>query len=355
MSSATLRIAQLIGTPGTTWGGMEKHVLDLARGLVARGHEVHVMADGRYGDRFAECAHFHPVPVNLSRRHPWLGLRLRRLLRRIQPDICHAHGNKAAQLLGNVKRRQGSTRAAYVATLHGTKSSHQAFSKMDGVIAVSEEIAANLQHPVKQVIFNGGALADTHTPTDRPIPDATPLLVAAGRLEPVKGFDRLIDAWAAIQPSEGHLVILGEGRERSRLEALIASQGLPDRITLPGFESNVAGWLNRADACVISSAREGFPYILTESLLSCCPVLSTPVSGVDAFLPASSIASSHDRHALAELLRTALSDLDALRRSQEPAFARAASQLTVDGMVEQTLAFYQALSQPAHPGAEGHR
>ncbi|MEP3166610.1 MAG: glycosyltransferase family 4 protein, partial [Marinobacter sp.] len=87
-----LTIALIIATPGTGWGGMETHTADLANALSTRGHTVHVLAHSHYSERFASPVCFHPLPVQLGRRNPWLHYRLRRLLRSIHPDIVHAQG-----------------------------------------------------------------------------------------------------------------------------------------------------------------------------------------------------------------------------------------------------------------------
>ncbi|TBW55895.1 glycosyltransferase [Marinobacter halodurans] len=342
--SEPLRIALILATPGTTWGGMETHTLDLARSLAQRGHEVHLLADARYHDRFIPFAHFHPIPVHFSRRHPWLGLRLRRILARLQPDICHAQGNKAIQLLAGVKRRQGNREVCYVGTVHGTKSAHRGLDRLDGVIAVSDELAVQLTHPRVWVIYNGIDPRPLKEGTDWPIPETSPLVIATGRLEPVKGFDRLIQAWSAASGGNVQLAILGEGHERSRLEALVRDSGQTGTIHLPGYESNVAGWLARADACVISSEREGFPYIMVEALLNGCPLLATPVSGVSRFLPADCIASSTATADLATLLRDKLATLSTLRQTQQASFEQARHRLTLDAMTEQTLAVYRELT-----------
>lgn len=351
--SRALRIALILATPGTTWGGMEKHTKELAQGLADEGHEVHVLADADYREQFADTAHFHPIPVQYSRRHPWLGLRLRRLLKRIRPDIVHAQGNKAAQLLGNVKRRHGATHSIYVGTLHGTKSSHRAFAKLDGVIAVSDDIGEPLDHPTKTVIPNGIETPAFDIPTTFELPPEGPLVIAAGRLEPVKGFNRLLQAWAQVE-SEARLVILGEGSSRPQLERQVDLLGLSDRATLPGFEANVSAWLQNADLCVISSDREGFPYVLVEALLNRCPTVSTPVSGVSRWLPSACIAQSLDAEDLAACLTHALSDLASTRKKQADAFARAANTLTRAAMVRQTLAFYARLDA-ARPDSDATR
>lgn len=116
--SRPLTIALLFATPGTGWGGMEKHVFDLGLELARRGHSVHVMAHGSYRARFPAEVHFHPLPVECSRLNPWLRFALRQCLRRIKPDVLHAHGNKAAQLSGQTPLGLAPLR---VGTVHGIK------------------------------------------------------------------------------------------------------------------------------------------------------------------------------------------------------------------------------------------
>lgn len=339
--SGSLRIAMVLASPGTTWGGMEKHTLELGLRLAQEGHEVHVIADGRYRERMAAAPfQFHPLPVHLSRRHPWLTFSLGRLLRRIQPDVGHGQGNKAAQLLSGPA---GKACRATVGTVHGTKGSHRAFKRLDGVIAVSSAIAESLSHPRIAVIHNGAEAPEADPPRPPQMPSSQPgqpIAVAAGRLVPVKGFDNLLRAWSAL-PEDWRLVILGEGPERERLEQLGRSLGLRDRVWLAGYSDRVSDWLGHADACVISSHREGFPYLMVEALLARCPVLATPVSGVDEYLPDQTIAADSTPEALTSLLAHWLGQPEALVAAQQQAFARAAETLTLEAMAGQTMAFYR--------------
>ena len=180
-------IALLIATPGTTWGGMEKHTADLAANLARRGHCVHVVAHKDYRDKFHSGIHFHALPVQLGRRNLWLQLALRRRLREIAPDILHAQGNKAAQLAA----KTGNLVRVRIGTVHGTKSNHKAFDRLDEVIAVSPQILAALRHPRKHLIYNGVNCKGQGIKTDDgpKLPSGVTNVIAVGRLETVKGFD----------------------------------------------------------------------------------------------------------------------------------------------------------------------
>ncbi|WP_373001421.1 glycosyltransferase [Marinobacter sp.] len=340
ITSQPLTIALLLATPGTTWGGMEQHTADLAGALAERGHNVHVFGHRTYRDKFPAAVDFHPIPVQLGRRNLWLQLMFRRRLRELSPDVLHAQGNKAAQLAG----KTGKLARVRLGTVHGIKSSHKAFDRLDYVIAVSPQILIALRHPEKHLIYNG---VKTQPQNDRPetgprLPEGVTNVIAAGRLEPVKGFETLIRAWAKLGTFLGnaHLTIFGEGTQRPHLERLIQQSGLENSVTLAGFSRNLASVYRKASLTVISSEREGFPYVLVESLLYGCPVVSTPVSGPRDLLPDSSLSAGHQVQDLVDLISRALANLEALRHSQQSAMAFAHETLTVNAMAEQTEALY---------------
>ncbi|MCM0610925.1 glycosyltransferase [Marinobacter sediminum] len=341
-SEHKLTIVLVLGTPGTTWGGMEKHTADLAGALASRGHNVHVMGHPSYIDRFPRGVHFHSVPFHLGRRNPWLILTLKHRVKKIAPDILHAQGNKAAQLTGSI---QSDTIKLRVGTVHGIKSSHKAFNRLDRVIAVSPRIFENLKHPGRHLIYNGVALPRTPEPENSYNPAFPPEVinvVAIGRLEPVKGFQRLIEAWALRAKSlpSAHLTIFGDGSERKRLEKLICELSLGDDVTLAGFHNDLSSVYKQAQLTVLSSEREGFPYVLIESLLAGCPVISTPVSGPQNILPAGALCQDHEISSLSDLLSEALGNLAGLKKAEGPAMAFARKKLTLENMTDETEQLY---------------
>ena len=127
---------------------------------------------------------------------------------------------------------------------------------------------------------------------------------------------------------------------------------MEERILLPGYETNMYPWLKAASACVISSRREGFPYIMVESLLAHCPVLSTPVSGVGDFLPASCLADSDSIADVSNLITAHLNGSVPLRELQASSFIRAAEALTLNAMTEKTEQFYLGLTAAPSPRHE---
>jgi glycosyltransferase involved in cell wall biosynthesis len=317
---------------------MEKHCTELAEELAELGHDVHVLAHSNYQDKFPEPVRFHPCPVSLGRRNPWLRWKLRRTLQHIRPNIVHAHGNKAATLAALTKQPHWQT----IGTVHGTKSNVRPFTSLDKVIAVSQAIYDQIQHPRKYLIYNGVKQLDS-SPGTFPLKGSIKV-VAAGRLEPVKGFCKLIQAWerACYSIPGVHLTIFGDGSQKGHLNELVRSRRLTNSVTFEGFHSEIGSILRSADLLVISSEREGFPYILVEALVAGCPVISTPVSGCRELLPDTALARDTTTEAITELLSSSLENIAALRKSQGELFRYANRHLTSGAMTRSTFAVYQA-------------
>jgi len=103
-----------------------------------------------------------------------------------------------------------------------------------------------------------------------------PVVMGVGRLVPQKGFETLLRAFADVaRPRALHLVILGEGPERSPLLEQASELGIADRVFLPGFVPNPQAYLQRARVFALSSRNEGFPGALIEAMEAGAAIVST--------------------------------------------------------------------------------
>ena len=99
-------------------------------------------------------------------------------------------------------------------------------------------------------------------------------ILGVGRLERVKGFDRLLRAFSMVDQSDMHLVILGAGTERAALLAFSKELGIASQLHLPGVVADVDAWYRRADCFVLTSHFEGSPNVVVEAMANGCPVVS---------------------------------------------------------------------------------
>lgn len=334
-----MRVALVLASYGE--GGLEKHVVELASGLLRRGLEVCLVAHPMYGSQLPTGVAFLPIDLSAHRRHPVALWRLFRLLRKARPQIIHAHGSKAASMISPLLPFLPSVRS--VATLHSRKKNVRMFARFERVIAVSRIAAANLKHPGIRIIHNGVA-PDTGAATPAfdawPTPAARPRVLAIGRLVPVKGFDLLVRAW---QNVDAQLAIAGEGFERAKLEGLIRETGQQEKIVLLGQRNDVPALLRAADLFVIASNYEGGPYTLVEALQHRVPVVSTAVGAAVEILPEPFICATGDPAALAERVTRALQDLEQTRHALAPAFRYALTELTFEHVLDSTISVYEEL------------
>jgi glycosyltransferase involved in cell wall biosynthesis len=118
--------------------------------------------------------------------------------------------------------------------------------------------------------------------------------VAVGRLEPQKGFDLLLPAFARVvrQIPNAQLTIFGEGPQRIALEHQAIDLAIGDNVALPGLTETPGDWVTAGEIFVLSSRYEGFPNVLIEAMTAGlatiafdCPwgpseILSAPDSGL---------------------------------------------------------------------------
>lgn len=103
-----------------------------------------------------------------------------------------------------------------------------------------------------------------------------PVIVAAGRYAPEKGYDRLIEAFARIAPDHPAWVlkIFGHGPQHQRLRKLAESKGLAERVVLPGLADDIEAELRAASVFALSSIHEGLPMALAEAMACGVPCVA---------------------------------------------------------------------------------
>ncbi len=170
------------------------------------------------------------------------------------PVVIAEHSDPRHQHLGTIRerlRRRMYPQAAAIVVLTQAVADY-----LRGVVGA---------RPI-YVIPNGIAPPSAHVLSLRTAEE--PLIVAMGRLSEEKGFDTLIDAFAALasEHTRWRLKIAGEGPQRTALQQRIEQHAMGARIELVGWVDDPAVFLADAAIFVLSSRYEGFPVSLLEAM-----------------------------------------------------------------------------------------
>ncbi len=197
----------------------------------------------------------------------WLGQRLGR------PVVLTARGSDVTQIATYPAPRRLIQMAVQAAAGVITVSS----ALRDGVLALGAA-------PDRVQVLRNGVDVDLFRPMNRAairkvLGLTRPTLISVGHLIERKGHAITIEAMRLLP--EWDLVILGEGPDRSELEALIARLGLAGRVRLLGARPHgqLAACYGAADVMVLASSREGWANVLLESMACGTPVVASDIPG----------------------------------------------------------------------------
>src|SRR6185437_4755782 len=189
------------------------------------------------------------------------------------------------------------------------------FYRQSRVVTLSEssrrEIVEMLRLRPERISVAPPGVDARYTPGGHRSP--VPLVVAVGRLVPVKRFDVLLRALAALKADHPALraVIIGEGYERAALESLRDELGATEWIELSGrvSDAELVGWYRKAWVVASSSQREGWGMTLTEAAACGTPAVATAIAGhADAVIEGESGLLVEDPAELTGALHRVLGD-----------------------------------------------
>jgi glycosyltransferase involved in cell wall biosynthesis len=235
--------------------------------------------------------------------------------------LHHVHAEMWGMVLPPTLARLGDTLERHIAPR---------FYRSSRIVTLSDssrdEIVEMLRLPRARITVAPPGVDARFTPGGHRSP--TPLVVAVGRLVPVKRLDALLRALAEVKKDHPSLeaVVIGEGYERLALEALRAQLGAADWVSLPGHvaEDELVSWYRRAWVVASSSQREGWGMTLTEAAACGTPAVATAISGhADAVLDGESGLLVDDERDLAAALGRVLGDEVLRSRLAKGALARA--------------------------------
>jgi len=205
-----------------------------------------------------------------------------------------------------------------------------------GVLAVSEDLRQRVIalgcSPEKAVLVYNGIDTERFKPGDKVAArcalgeEGAPLLLAVGRLEPIKDFETLLTAMTDLLRKfpAARLRIIGAGSLRESLEARVLQEHLSGAVRLLGEmdQDRIHQYYNAADLLLIPSRNEGVPNVLLEAMACGLPVVATRVGGIPEVVLDGSTGLLYDASAGARGLVSAIERAVAMTWSAPDILAR---------------------------------
>ena len=268
---------------------------------------------------------------NYGRRSLIGKYQIKKLLKRINPDIVHTHGAKTTAIISRINKNDFK----HVATVHGVKKNTKIFEKPDFIIGVSDTVIRGINN--KSVVISNWWHPNLYKFKDK----NNKYALAIGRLEQVKGFDLLIPAWKKINKE---LLIVGSGKEKNKLLSLIKNNNLTKKIKIIDNVNRDELYKIYRDAAllIISSRYEGGPRVALEALHLEIPVLSTNVGHMEEILPKELLAKKNDQQSLKDLLEKYVDNIKLL--NQEAIFEFVTDEYSITNKINEIKEIYKSLS-----------
>jgi glycosyltransferase involved in cell wall biosynthesis len=306
--SKRLRLLAIIEATSIT--GPAKNLIEFARMASKDGIDtvVATFVRGEDSNLFVDRVRAEGIPLQQipeSRAFDWSVVKsLRKMAGTIGPDVIQTHAVKSHFLA----RIAGLPRIApWVAFHHGytfTSRKTRLYNELDRwslptasqVLTVSgpfreELVAKGVDRSRIEVIHNairsdwgsearGAEPARTVREKWR-IPEGRPVALIVGRLSQEKDHICLLKAvHIVLKQREIHLLVVGDGPERSSIESAITELGLDEYVTLTGQQPSAEPFYGIAAIAVLASRSEGSPNALLEAMAASVPAVATHVGGI---------------------------------------------------------------------------
>ena len=368
-----------------SWGGGQSQVRATVLGQRARGHRAVLVAhpQGALLERMREGLDLIPLaPTHeIDLASAW---QLSRVVRQVRPNVIHAHDPDAVATCAlALSILSPSPRPAFIASHRSEQRlGHRSFtrwkySEVNRHVANSAALADRLHgeglpRATLVVVHEGvdveriARMQPTSVHEAFYLPHGSPVVVNVAALVPQKGHHQLIEAAALVvrEVPDARFVIIGEGDLRPALEKQIRERHLERHVFLAGFREDAAAMIKASDLLVLTPLMEGMSLALVDAMAAGKAAVATAVGGIPEVMvdgETGYLVPPRDPQATADRLVFLLERPEARARMGEAALARARQAFTVDRMVEQTLAVYDAAvaagTAPSkdtdHPAADG--
>jgi glycosyltransferase involved in cell wall biosynthesis len=290
---------------------------------------------------------------------------LSRIVRRLRPDVVHAHDSHGVAIAATAMSILGGAHPPLVASRRSefriarNSFSRWKYSQVDLFIAscgaVRDRLAADGLPRDRIVVIHDGVDVDriARTPPANVhaeffLPTHAPVVGSVGSLLPHKGHQHLVEAAALVvrEVPDARFVVVGDGELREALERRIREHHLERHLMLAGFRTDVVELTRGFDLFAVSSIHEGMCIALVDAMAAGKASVCTRAGGMPEVMEdgrTGLLVEPRDHRAMADAVVRLLKDEPLRRRMGEAALARAREHFTVERMVREVDALYRKL------------
>ncbi|MCC6941198.1 MAG: glycosyltransferase family 4 protein [Novosphingobium sp.] len=365
-----MRICSIVTS--LTSGGAETLVANLSQEFSASGHESVVIAlcdaatlgnapeaEARLKAQIEDSGGtFVSLGLPASRKLLAGTVAMRRALRKIRPDVIHAHTARALLMM-----LAGKSGAPVVLTHHNSVLgfSPTLFRLFDRVasayVAISRDtqtiLGQYVRRPVVMIVNAAGRGFACDAPKAAP---SSPLrILSVGTISDQKNYPLLIATAQAVRDRGlidplPEFLVAGNGADLGKLRDSVAAAGLQGQVQFLGERSDVRTLMQSADLYLNTSRYEGMPIALLEAMRMALPIVATDVAGNKELVIAgqTGLLEAEDPQALASAIQSLANDTGLYARLSQGALVRA-DEYSIGTAAAHHLKLYGSLSKSSNP------
>lgn len=308
---------------GLGMGGAEKIVCELAEKLYESGQDVNIVyfiGEIKRRPIYKEIKIYKmPLKLNLSVLKTFINLK--KLVDQIKPDVIHSHmfhANLIARLIkiynSNIRIicsshsnfEGGRVRMALyrltenLCDIH-TNVSQNAANALESAGAVKTKRIIPVHNGININKYKNLSREKEAIINEFRIPKERNIILTIGRIDTPKDYPNLINAFNLIlvERKDFHLIIVGDGPQRKRIEEMVQSLNLYEYVTFTGIRNDIPEIINACDLFVSSSAWEGFGLAILEAMICNKPIVATKTDGAMELLSDAHLVECRNHVALA--------------------------------------------------------
>ena len=350
-------------------GGASVHLLDLAKGMIDQGHQVHILVGGtgtftdelkKNNINFTSLEH---LKREISLVHDVLGFwEIKKYLSELKPNIVHCHSSKAG-LLGRLAAK--SLKLPVIFTAHGWAFTEGVSPKKQKIYAYLERFLAKLSDHIITVsefdrkygfkfgvgtpeivttIHNGIPYEITkRTLEKKGISKKVLRIIMVARFDQQKDQMTLIQALNLMSDKNWAMDFVGSGPTLEVCKNKVNNFGLDKKIIFHGQQKDIPQYLDQSHIFVLSTNYEGFPLTILEAMRAKLPVIATNVGGNNESVidgKTGFLTKKNDVQDLYKALLNLVEDKQLVLDMGEQGYKRYISEFTHELMLDKTLTIY---------------